>query len=70
NALLCPIRDSRCLYEKVVYLLDNEEKRLQLARKGMETAQQFSYKRKEEDFLRLMEAEGFLPSHEQVVGSV
>jgi glycosyltransferase involved in cell wall biosynthesis len=43
NGLVCPIRDSDCLFDKVVSLLNDKDKREQLAKNGLSTAKEYSY---------------------------
>ena len=43
NGLICPIKDSNCLFEKIMCLVNDEKLRLKLVRNGIETAGSYSY---------------------------
>jgi glycosyltransferase involved in cell wall biosynthesis len=43
NGLMCPVRDSNCLFEKIMYLINNENLRLKFVKNGIETAKSYSY---------------------------
>ncbi len=45
NGLLCPVRDSNCLFEKIMYLEKNENIRLEIAAEGIQTSSQYSYQK-------------------------
>lgn len=54
NGLICPIRDSECLYSKVLFLLNNKLKMEELINNGIETAKNFSYEQMNANFLSLI----------------
>lgn len=54
NCLLCPTKNSTCLYTKIVYLLKNKDKRQQLVRIGLETAKQYNYEKMINSFIKLI----------------
>ena len=54
NGLFCPIKDSDCLYDKVVYLLNNKQKMEELIKKSEETARKFSYDEMVNNFVSIM----------------
>jgi glycosyltransferase involved in cell wall biosynthesis len=54
NGLVCPIRDSDCLYDKVVSLLNDKDKREQLAKNGLSTAKEYSYDKMISKFTELI----------------
>jgi len=54
NGLICPIEDAECLSRKVVYLLNNKEKREELVKNSIETTKQFSYQQMNKDFINLI----------------
>jgi glycosyltransferase involved in cell wall biosynthesis len=54
NGLVCPIRDSDCLYDKVVSLLNDKDKREQLANNGLSTAKEYSYDKMISKFTELI----------------
>jgi len=54
NGLVCPIKDAECLFNKVLYLLNNESKRKEIVGNGLKTAKQFSYEQMVEDFLKII----------------
>jgi glycosyltransferase involved in cell wall biosynthesis len=54
NGLICPIEDAECLSKKVVYLLNNKEKREELVKNSIETTKQFSYQQMNKDFINLI----------------
>jgi len=54
NGLVCPIKDAECLFNKVLYLLNNESKRKEIVENGLKTAKQFSYEQMVEDFLKII----------------
>ncbi len=43
NGLLCPIKDADCLYNKIIYLLNDGHKRRQLVDNGLKTAKEYGY---------------------------
>ena len=51
NGLMCPVRDSNCLFEKIMYLLNNENLRLKLVKNGIETAKLYSYSEMTKQFI-------------------
>ncbi len=54
NGIVCPIRDSNCLYEKIVLLINNKILRQKLIQNGFETAQKFSYDNMNKNFVKLI----------------
>lgn len=54
NGLVCPIKDAECLFNKVLYLLNNESKRKEIVENGLKTAKKFSYEQMIEDFLKII----------------
>ena len=54
NGSLCPNKNVYCLYNKVLYLLNNESKRQQLVRRGLKTAREYSYEKMVNSFISLM----------------
>jgi glycosyltransferase involved in cell wall biosynthesis len=54
NGLVCPIKDSNCLSDKVVYLLNNKQKMLELIKNSAETARKYSYDEMINNFVSLM----------------
>jgi len=54
NGLICPIADAECLFNKVLYLLNNKQKREDLVKNGLETVKQFSYQQMNKDFINLI----------------
>lgn len=53
NEILIPIRDSGAIEKAVLYLSNNEEKRLMIAKNGLETAKKFTYDKMYESFINL-----------------
>jgi glycosyltransferase involved in cell wall biosynthesis len=51
NGLMCQVRDSNCLFEKIMYLINNEELRLKLVKNGIETAKLYSYSEMTKQFI-------------------
>jgi len=54
NGLICPIADAECLFNKVLYLLNNKQKREELVKNSIETTKQFSYQQMNKDFINLI----------------
>ena len=54
NGIVCPTRDSNCLYEKIVLLINNKTLRQNLIQNGLETAQKFSYDDMNKNFIKLI----------------
>ncbi|WP_083755842.1 glycosyltransferase [Thermoplasma volcanium] len=55
NGIVCPVRDSYCLYQKVILLINNKALREQMIQDGLETAKEFSYDNMNKNFIRLIE---------------
>ena len=54
NGIMCPIRDSNCLYQKVILLINNKALREQIIQNGLKTAKEFSYDNMNKNFIRLI----------------
>ena len=54
NGLVCPIKDSDCLYDKVLYLLNNKQKIEELIRNSEKTVREYSYKKMIDNFVLLI----------------
>ena len=54
NGIVCPIKDSDCLYEKIILLINNKTLRQQLIQNGLETAHTFSYDNMNKNFIKLI----------------
>ncbi len=54
NGLICPVKDSQCLYDKIIYLLNNNNKLIELTKNGNDTAIQYSYEKMEKKFIDLL----------------
>ncbi len=54
NGIICPIRDSNCLYEKIMLLINDITLRQKLIQYGLETAQKFSYDNMNKNFVQLI----------------
>lgn len=54
NGIICPIRDSNCLYQKVILLTSNKALREQIIQNGFKTAKEFSYDNMNKNFIRLI----------------
>ena len=54
NGLVCPIKDSDCLYDKVLYLLNNKQKIEELIRNSEKTVREYSYKKMIDNFVFLI----------------
>lgn len=54
NGIICPIRDSNCLYQKVMLLTSNKALREQIIQNGLKTAEEFSYDNMNKNFIRLI----------------
>jgi glycosyltransferase involved in cell wall biosynthesis len=54
NGLLCPIKNADCLYNKIIYLLNNRHKRLQLVNNGLKTAKEYGYENMVRSFTDLI----------------
>jgi len=57
NGLICPIKDSECLFQKIIYLLNNEEMIKRLSKNGLLTAKKFSCEKMCNVFVKLMRHE-------------
>ncbi|KPV46716.1 hypothetical protein SE19_04330 [Acidiplasma aeolicum] len=55
NGIIFPVRDSDCLYQKVILLINNKALREQMIQNGLETAKEFSYDNMNKNFIRLIE---------------
>jgi len=54
NGLMCPIKDSECLFQKIIYLLNNEEMIKKLSKNGLLTAKKFSYEKMCDTFIKII----------------
>jgi len=54
NGIICPIRDSNCLYEKIIYLLNNDDIRNKMIKNGLETSKEYSYENMENNFINIV----------------
>ncbi len=54
NGLVCPIKDSDCLYDKVLYLLSNKQKIEELIKNSEKTVREYSYKKMIDNFVLLI----------------
>ncbi len=54
NGLVCPIKDSDCLYDKVLYLLSNKQKIEELIKNSEKTVREYSYKKMIDNFVFLI----------------
>lgn len=57
NGLICPIKDSNCLYEKIKFLLENESLLKNLRKNGLITAENFSYENMITNFVKIIRNE-------------
>ena len=57
NGLVCPIKDPNCLYEKIIFLLDNVEKKNEMIKNGMKTCKEYSYENMVMEFTKIIEGE-------------
>jgi len=57
NGLMCPIKDSECLFQKIIYLLNNEDLIKKLSKNGLLTAKKFSYEKMCNNFVKLISHE-------------
>lgn len=55
NGLICPIKDSNCLYKKIVYLLNNKNNLYTIAKKGQKTAIKYSYEKMVNSFIDIIQ---------------
>lgn len=54
NGVMCPVRDSNCLYEKIIYLLNNNDIRNKIIKNGLETSKEYSYENMENNFINIV----------------
>lgn len=54
NGIICPVRDSNCLFEKLMYLVNDKNKRNELVKNGLDTAKRFSYEYMYKDFIDIV----------------
>lgn len=54
NGIMCPIKDSDCLYQKVILLINNKDLREKIIQNGLETAKEFSYDKMNENFINII----------------
>lgn len=57
NGYICPVKDSECLAERALYLLENDAERRRIANKGTLTAVSFSYNSFQTKFLNFIQKE-------------
>lgn len=54
NGLVCPTKDPDCLFNKVVYLLNNKQKIEELIKNSEKTVREYSYKKMMDNFVLLI----------------
>lgn len=55
NGLMCPIKNSNCLFEKILYLINNEKIKDEIITNALETAKKFTYQKMAEQFFNIIE---------------
>jgi len=54
NGLICPIRDSDCLASKVRYLFENDKIRIDIAKNGLATSQEYTMDNMSNNFITII----------------
>ncbi len=55
NGLICPVKNAKCLFEKVIFLLSHDHERNRMIECGLKTVEIFSNSKMEESFTKIVQ---------------